>query len=1213
MNDFRMTDCFHAGRAGVLLAMVTACIVLLAWPLMHLAAHDKGDTSAHVEGFEYHCEERVCQFWLTDASLMLRSGLQYEWDFGDGQVSDAPAPVHVYERGGRFEPELKVFDHRDEQLLVETMTILLGFDPEHGVDEIGAVFFGQEGDFAGWSMAGLGDFNSSGPGDLLIGAPELTSGAGRAYFVFGDQIEAGSAFELDDLEGDDGFVFTGTLADPNGFSGMRSVGASTALLGAIGPGISRAAAIGAPGDSFNSAFGGLEYSGEGSVAVVYGSSDGFPDQLSDFDLAAGDGSDGFIIRGIADEAFGFSVASAGNFIGNGLDAFVIGAPRGPISIPDLGSQPLSRGNVYILFGDEDGFPPILELQDLSIDDGFVLQGENNDDRAGWSVDGIGDFNNNEFDDIIIGAPFVEGPSNDSGSSVSDDSVTEGSARIPQPVDDRGGAAYVVFGGSNLGQEGLGTLNDDLLNGEDGFAIRTDADDLLGYSVAGVGDLNNSGSVDLAVSAPSAPYSEPFVGVSGAVYVLFGGQGGFGAEFDPSTGLDGSNGFAVTGLFQGQDGDFDGDRTVAIGSAGDINGNGFDDLVIGLPGVFDEMVGGAGFAYVIFGRDGDFPAEIDLTELDPDDGFVIGPETGVFGLGRSVAGLGDFNDNGIDDLALGAPPGGSSPGSAWVIAGQQASVPPLINGSDGIADQQAAFTSLFEIEFEVSDLVDAPESLMVEAFSEDTEFLPQESLTLGGEGANRTLTIDTNQASPGSVPIIVEVTNSAELTTQAVFILQILEQPPLINEGDGIPEQFVFAGQPLEVEFTVSDLQDAPGAIEVAATSQTPALIPPDGVSVMGTGANRTLRVETVLGEGGVGLVNLEATNSFGLTTVEEVVFNIDPTPAPIINDGAGIEDQEMTAGETLTIDFTVDDPEFEPDAVEVIASSGNPSVLPSGQLSIQGEGTTRTLVIETVAANVGATEITLEARNPLDGMDSVEFNLTINAAPPAINDGQPIDDAEIRAGDPLTVDFVVDDPLDPEESLEITIESSNPELIPVEAITIVGTGNERSLVIETQPGTQGESVITVTVTNTNGQQEVREFLVEIFLVPTELDLAAEAFVLPGFPDLLVRLSAANIGDEPAFGILMAADIPEPFEAIGVFIEAQGCLVENGVVSCDDELLPAWECSLFEGTLVCQLESLQAEHEAGVVLRVQGDGEAEMIALLEALNAPQIETELELDF
>lgn len=1193
MNDSRASDSFrHKGRE--MFATSVLAVFLFVGLLAPAAGEPEGSDPANATDFDYHCIKRYCQFWLTDSSLMLRSGLRFEWEFGDGQSSTKPAPLHFYERDGRFEPVLTVYDHDDGQLLASSTDLLLGFDQNSLVSEIGGAFTGPVGMLSGTSVAGLGDFNGDGLGDLLVGAPDFFGqNRGRAHIAFGRSFASGATIDLTALDGTDGFAF---LA---GDTVLSSVGFSGARLGSIATGVNRAAAIGAPGNSTS----GQTFFNRGYVAVLYPSPSGFPAQVTALDL---DGNNGFLIEGPIEEAFGFSVAAAGDFNNDGFEDILIGAPQAP-----LDSSPLNRGETYVIYGSGGGFPSILSTFGLAEDEAFVFEGIIDDDRSGWSVDGIGDFNGDGIDDIVIGAPtaddfiFIVQDSPTSDLSEAEGVGVEGTiGLLPGP-----GAAYVIYGGqADLLATGRAPLDDNLLDGVGGFTIRTDPDDMIGWSVAGVGDLNGNGAGDLAVSAPLAPNPAEFV--SGAVYVLFGGGAApFESDFNPATGLDGTNGFALTGLFQGLEAEFSGDRSISLASAGDINGDGFDDLVVGLPGVS----GDAGVAFVIFGRDGGFPPQIDLTNLDPADGFMIVPEVAGFQLGASVAGLGDFDGDGQDDMALGAPGNTDAPGVAWVVPGQITASEPLINGGDGIADQMAAFTSVFEIEFEISDVLDPPQDLIVQAFSGDPGFLPDQALTLSGEGALRTLAIDTSQAAPGTVAISILVTNTFDLTGTAEFLLQIVEQPPVINDGAGIPEQTVFAGQPVEVSFTVSDLQDDPADILVSASSLTPNLIPPEGVSVTGTGETRTLSVQTIAGEGGVGQVNVEAVNSFGLSTVEEVSIVIDDTPVPIINDGGGIDDREVVAGDSLSIDFEVEDPEFGPQDIDVSAISGSETVLPSEQLTIVGDGVTRTLVIETLAGNIGSTPITIEASNPLGGTDEVTFMLTITAAPPAVNDGEPIDDAEVQAGDALMVDFRVSDPVDPAELLEITVESSNTELVPLDAITVTGTGDERTLVIETRPGTQGESLITVTVTNTNGQVDVREFLVEVFLLPTMLNLSLDAFGLPAFPDLLVRLSAANTGEETAFSVLLAAEIPEPFEAVGVFVESQNCVLADGAVSCEVESLPAWECALFEGTLVCELEALQPEHEAGVILRVQGSGQAELTALLNALNASDVAAEVELEF
>ena len=129
-----------------------------------------------------------------------------------------------------------------------------------------------------------------------------------------------------------------------------------------------------------------------------------------------------------------------------------------------------------------------------------------------------------------------------------------------------------------------------LTGADGFKIQGEAaGDYSGRSVSGAGDVNGDGFDDLIIGASGA---DPNGSSSGASYVVFGKMNGFGATLNLST-LDGTNGFKIQGEVAG---DVSG-RSVS--GAGDVNGDGFADLIIGAFGA--SLEGSAsGASYVVFG-------------------------------------------------------------------------------------------------------------------------------------------------------------------------------------------------------------------------------------------------------------------------------------------------------------------------------------------------------------------------------------------------------------------------------------------------------------------------------------------------------------------------------------------------------------------------------------------------------------------------------------
>jgi Ca2+-binding RTX toxin-like protein len=530
------------------------------------------------------------------------------------------------------------------------------------------------GDYLGSSVSSAGDVNGDGIDDLIVGAPWGDNGgsyAGEAYVIFG---KAGglSDIDLSSLFASDGFIIQGDTASDE-------AGGSVSFAGDVnGDGIDDLIVGASSGDY------GASYVGE--AYVIFGKTTGF----SNIDLSTLSPAEGFIIGG--DAAFdrtGLSVSSVGDVNGDGIDDLIVGAPRG-----DNGGR--DAGEAYVIFGKTTGFSNI-DLSTLSPANGFIIQGERASDWAGFSVSSAGDVNGDGIDDLIVGAPRGG----------------------------NGGEAYVIFGKTT----GFSNIALAALSPADGFTIQGDAaGDNLGWSVSSAGDVNGDGIDDLIVGEPGGNDGGNY---AGEAYVIFGRAAGTRADIDLST-LSAGDGFTIQGDVAYNHAGF------SVASAGDINGDGIDDLIVGAP-FGDYGANNTGEAYVIFGKTTGF-SNIDLTSLSAADGFIIQGDAADDFAGKSVSSAGDVNGDGIDDLIVGAPRGGnggSYAGEAYVIFGSKSIGVVPWNFSYAEPTDMLLFAQFAVDAYNgtgkgrVSDVVDAPTGWTAFLSTDDGETSPRYPGGIGG--------------------------------------------------------------------------------------------------------------------------------------------------------------------------------------------------------------------------------------------------------------------------------------------------------------------------------------------------------------------------------------------------------------------------------------------------------------------------------------------------
>lgn len=326
------------------------------------------------------------------------------------------------------------------------------------------------GDWAGASMAGIGDLNGDGLADLAVGVPlsdfGFRSNAGSIYVIWGKT--SGTLVDLANLGGG-GYRIVGSSTN-------EALGGSVASAGdVLGNDGVPDLLLGAAGSS----------STPGGVYVMRGAIFTGTVDLSFFN---GGGGSGYLVFGVnAGDETGYSVANAGDVNGDGRPDAVIGALK-----HDPGGR-TDAGAAFVVFGKDT--PSNVRLSSLGIDaTGFEIRGAAASDFAGASVSAAGDVNGDGKADVLLGA-----------------------SRVTHAGRSLAGAAYVVFGKASSGPVELGAL------GAGGYRIEGAlAGDRTGYAVAGIPDVNSDGIPDALVGAP---FADPAGRTdAGAVYVVFGQRG-----------------------------------------------------------------------------------------------------------------------------------------------------------------------------------------------------------------------------------------------------------------------------------------------------------------------------------------------------------------------------------------------------------------------------------------------------------------------------------------------------------------------------------------------------------------------------------------------------------------------------------------------------------------------------------------------------------------
>jgi len=492
----------------------------------------------------------------------------------------------------------------------------------------------QAGAQFGYSVGTAGDVNTDGYSDVIVGAWFFDNGEpdeGRAFVYHGsaaglsataswtaESDQAGAQFGYSvGMAGDvnaDGYadVIVGAISFDNG----QADEGRTFVYHGSPSGLSATANWTAEGDQANAQFG----NAVGTAGDVNG--DGYADVIvGAYFFFNGEGAEGgaFVYQGSASglsltanwtaegnqggAVFGYSVGTAGDVNGDGYADVVVGAP----SFTNGQSQ---EGRAFVYQGTASG---------LSSTPSWTAESNQASAQFGTSVGTAGDVNGDGYADVVVGSPFF----------------TNG-----QTMEGRAFAYHGSASGLSLTAGWTATGTQPLAPAK------------FGYSVATAGDVNGDGYADVIVGAP---LFDPQLG--GRAFVYHGSAAGLSPTANWTAAIN------EQGAGFGQ----------SVGTAGDVNGDGYADVIVGAP-FFEAVVLDEGGAFVYHGS---------ASGLSPTPNWTSQGNQANARLGASVGTAGDVNGDGYADIIVGAPflgngrslvyhgsAAGLSPTASWTAQGGQ---------------------------------------------------------------------------------------------------------------------------------------------------------------------------------------------------------------------------------------------------------------------------------------------------------------------------------------------------------------------------------------------------------------------------------------------------------------------------------------------------------------------------------------------------------------
>lgn len=388
------------------------------------------------------------------------------------------------------------------------------------------------------------------------------------------------------------------------------------------------------------------------------------------------------------------------------------------------------------------------------------------------------------------------------------------------------------------------------------------------------------------------------------------------------------------------------------------------------------------------------------------------------------------------------------------------------------------TVLGPLNFTVGDVETPAGDLTVLRASSNPALVPESGIVLGGGGANRTVTVRPSTNQFGVTRISLTVVDGLGFSNSTLFelVVSAVNDLPTVS---ALGSQTTPENTPVNVPFTVGDVETPAGQLVVSASASNPSVVPQSGLALGGSGASRLLTLTPAPGAAGVSTITLWVADADGgLTTTTFPLTVTGLNEPPTISSLPNLTLPEDTASGPLPM--SVGDPETPPGNLTLSGSSA-PAALISNFV-FGGSGAARTVTLVPGTNQFGTGTITLTVSDGTN-QTSTSFQMTFAAVndPPTLN---AISDLVVNQGAGLqTVNLsgITAGPNESGQTLSITAVSGNPSVIPHPSVNYASPASTGTLTFTPVAGASGTAVITVTVNDNQPQNNtlVRTFTVTV--------------------------------------------------------------------------------------------------------------------------------------